>query len=197
VSHHFLRTCAAWRAELEATERSAGRAVERARRDASAVGALLDGDAALRILPSEVAIAGGTLPLLERQARSGPLREVVAAVRGAVLRNDRIAMVAWLVASKARLAAGRPDAAPGGDGRTDPGRVPIPDADDERAALQGLLGQIRERLADHAAAPLAGKRAVLLNAAGDLSGRIHRRRSRAALDEQVRRGELIRWPDGG
>jgi hypothetical protein len=178
-----------WQRHLEQADADAMRITETIQRDTGRIHRQLESPGALSLSDGEWLRVGSMAPIVERKARTAPLAEVLAEVRGAFQRGDRAAMAAWLDAGRERLRT--PSA------KTEDGRVPMPEADTVRADLYRLLGQIKDGLADTSAKPLKERLAKVVGQSGDLAGRVTRRRAERELAAEVASGKRIPFPTRG
>ena len=96
---------ARWQRNLELADDAALKVAERVRKDTARIKQQLESPGSLSLTDGEWQRAGSMTPIVERQARSAPLAEVLAQVRNAYQRNDRAAMAAWLEPARERLRA--------------------------------------------------------------------------------------------
>ena len=167
---------------LHAARRANERAAEVAATNARTIRAQT-ASARLVVTPDEQIAAVHREPVIRRVVETGTLPGVRDELRASIISADRPACYLFAMLLPARLAAPAP-----------PQEAGRPEVGAARSDLQRMLGQIRDELRDPAFGPIRKLADDVLERAGAVSAAAFTRQSDARLNEQVERGEKVRWP---
>ncbi len=136
----------------------------------------------LVVTPDEQASAARQEPVIRRVVDTGTLPSIRDELRASIIADDRAALLVFASHLPDRLAK---------VSDSDAGR---PEVGEVRSEITRMLSQIRDQLRDRSFDPVRTLATDVVGRAGDVSSATLRRQTEARLNEQVERGEKVRWP---
>jgi len=138
--------------------------------------------ARLVVTPDEQAAAARQEPVVRRVVDTQALTAVRDEMRGAIIAQDRAAMLLFATMVPDRLA------------KADPGEAQHPELGQARGDLGRMLSQVRDALRDTSFDPARRLATDVFGRAGDVSGAAFRRQADAQVAARIASGERVAWP---